>query len=590
MLLSARVLPVEQFFRLGAFTAASVQRDYVWDAQQSVDLLTDIERACVAHSPEPEKDGGPVISVAAGEDEDGESADEASLLPAVQDDASGYHLGSVVIRSTGAGQFEIFDGLQRTTTLTILLCVIRDLTSSEDLRGRIEGLIQDGATSRLVIAGADHTLATEIQAPGQTLKTVRRAVSARGQRIRQSRGVFHGCLSAWDQGRLSQFANFLLSDTLLVVSETESQTLARQVFITANDRGVQLRPIDIFKGQLLTLAGDGAAAEMVARRWNGILHVIGNGIEDFMCAYDFVKRCEPQGADHLTKLAASIEQKYGPARLEEALDDILRHASTWVSLQEKVRTAPASEADLDVWRLRFFKWFEWQPVALAWYHAYNTKRNVKAGGAGTKAEKTFRMRFSALHRICMMMMLARFSAVDRARIFGRALSQSRNPFSTSAARPGALTFRELQLARILESLGTPLYDDETRLSLVRWLESMPGWPVSADLARATVEHVLPKRPAKDSQWLLDFPEEEERFSACHSIGNLALMDYAENVKVTNSDFHLKLPVIKEQAKKYRTLTGVADKTAWTPAEIRERASQTIEFACQALNIARPAKP
>ena len=97
----------------------------------------------------------------------------------------------------------------------------------------------------------------------------------------------------WDQARLSQFANFLLSDTLLVVSETESQTLARQVFITANDRGVQLRPIDIFKGQLLTLAEDGAAAEMVARRWNGILHVIGNGIEDFMCAYDFVKRCQP---------------------------------------------------------------------------------------------------------------------------------------------------------------------------------------------------------------------------------------------------------------------------------------------------------
>jgi hypothetical protein len=122
----------------------------------------------------------------------------------------------------------------------------------------------------------------------------------------------------------------------------------------------------------------------------------------------------------------------------------------------------------------------------------------------------------------MMMMLARFSAVDRARIFGRALSQSRNPFSTSAARPGALTFRELQLARIMESLGTPLYDDETRLSLVRWLESLPGWPVSTDLARATVEHVLPKLAKDRNGWstsrggaLLGSP-----------IGNLALMDYA----------------------------------------------------------------
>ncbi|MGO9484085.1 MAG: DUF262 domain-containing protein [Rhodomicrobium sp.] len=590
MLLSARVLPVEQFFRLGAFTAASVQRDYVWDSQQSEDLFADIERACAAHSPEPEQDGEPVISIAGETLDEWESAGEAALLPAGQEDAPGYHLGSVVVRRAAPGRFEIFDGLQRATTLTILLCVIRDLTSSATLRGRIGGLIQDGAANRLVFPGADNTLASEIQAAGQANKSFRRAVSARGLRIRRSRSIFYGYLSAWDQDRLSRFADFLLSYTLLVVSETGSQTLARQVFITANDRGVQLRPVDIFKGQLLGLAGDGEASEMVARRWNGILHVTGDAIEEFMRAYDFLKRCEPQGADHLAKLAATIETNYGPDRLEEVLDDILRHATTWIALGDKLKSPPSSEADLDIWRLRFFKWFEWKPVALAWYHAYSTKHSVKAGGTGTKAEKTLRLRFSALHRICMMMMLAKFCANDRARIFGRALSQSRNPFSTSAGRPGALTFRAPQIARILESLATPLYDDDTRLSLVRWLESMNGWPqMHADAARATVEHVLPKRPAKDSQWLASFPDEEERFSACHSIGNLALMDYAENVKITNSDFHLKLPVIKEQSKKYKTLAGIADKTSWKAAEIRERAAQMIDFACAKLNVERPAK-
>ena len=55
-------------------------------------------------------------------------------------------------------------------------------------------------------------------------------------------------------------------------------------------------------------------------------------------------------------------------------------------------------------------------------------------------------------------------------------------------------------------------------------------------AFASVEHVLPQRPAPGSQWLSDFPDEEERFSACHSIGNLALMDYAENVKSPISIF------------------------------------------------------
>ncbi len=93
-----------------------------------------------------------------------------------------------------------------------------------------------------------------------------------------------------------------------MVTETESEAMARQVFITANSRGVLLRPIDIFKGQLLDIAGGGEAGEQAARRWHGILHVAGGSIEDFMRAYDFVKRCEPQGADHLAKLAVLIEK------------------------------------------------------------------------------------------------------------------------------------------------------------------------------------------------------------------------------------------------------------------------------------------
>jgi len=589
MLLSARVLPVEEFFRLGTFTAASVQRDYVWDSQQSEDLLDDIERACAACSPEPEPGGEARISIAGESAGDNDSADGFAPLRGGQEDAPGYHLGSVVLQRAGPGRFEIFDGLQRATTLTILLCVIRDLTGSEALRGRIGKLIHNGAVNRLVFPGADRTLYLEIQAAGQAIRSFRRIVSARGQRIRRSRAVFHKYLGAWDQERLSRFAGFLLSHTLLIVAETESQTLARQVFITANNRGVQLRPVDIFKGQLLDLAGDGEASEKVAGRWNGILHVTGDGIEDFMRAYDFIKRCEPQGADHLTRLAQSIEKNYGASRLDEVLDDILRHASTWVWLMNKLRTAPDSEADLDIWRLRFFKWFEWKPVALAWYHEYSEKRGIKAGGAGTKAENTFRQRFEALHRICMMMMLAKFSANDRARIFGKALSQKRNPFSASSARPGALTFQPRQIGRALETLSTPLYDDETRLSLIRWLESM-SVPPDADIASATVEHVLPQRPAPDSQWLQHFPDEEERFSACHSIGNLALMDYAENLKITNLDFQLKLPVIKEQSRKYRTLAGIAGKTSWKAAEIRERADQMIELACSKLNLPRPCRP
>ena len=124
--------------------------------------------------------------------------------------------------------------------------------------------------------------------------------------------------------------------------------------------------------------------------------------------------------------------------------------------------------------------------------------------------------------------------------------------------------RTLRLARILESLGTPLYDDEIApfAREVARIDVRAGrWRGSARAPRSSM--CCPSGRPRIRNGCSTSPSEEERFSACHSIGNLALMDYAENVKITNSDFHLKLPVIKDQAKKYRTLAGVADKAAWT---------------------------
>ena len=114
-------------------------------------------------------------------------------------------------------------------------------------------------------------------------------------------------------------------------------------------------------------------------------------------------------------------------------------------------------------------------------------------------------------------------------------------------------------------------------------QSDPGCGLCLRRARA------PQSASPDSQWLADFPDEEERFSACHSIGNLALIDYSENAKITNLDFYLKLPTLQEQSKKYRTLSGIADKPEWKAAQIRDRASRMIALACKELNIPRAAR-
>ncbi len=592
-MLSARVLSVEDFFRLGAFAPARVQRDYVWDAAQSEDLLNDVERAC-ADVFRTADDGGEIRISIADDDHDEDGGEPDPFMPfseAGQDAAPDYHLGGVVLRRLGAHRFEIFDGLQRATTLTILICLIRDLTSSPDLRDRLQALVETGGANRVCLPGVDGTLPKEIQAAKQTLKNFRREVCARGRRIRRSRGLFHSYLKTWDQDRLSWFAKFLLERTLLVVAETADADLAGQVFITANRRGLQLTPVDIFKGQVLDIAEGDGGAEKIAQAWDGLLQILGDEIEPFLQALDFIMRRAPQGPDHLTKFAGFLEKTYGAGRIMEAMDEMRNYASAWVELAVKLKQSSSPIEHRGVWRLRFFKWFEWRPLALAWFKDYRDLRNRSARGVGERAEKTFQKRFSALHRVCMVLTLAKFSAADRAKIFGKAISQWKgkaDPLSAKGARPGALTFSPQQLAKAAETLATPLYDDEIRLTALRWIEAgLSGEDVHPDLPFATVEHILPRRPEAHSQWLRDFPSEEERFAACHSIGNLAVMDYGQNVEIANRDFERKLGVIREQAEKYKTLADVAALDRWTQAAVRARAAVMIAEVWRLLNIPGP---
>jgi hypothetical protein len=81
------------------FRIPAYQRPYAWAKEQTSELLDDVITAC--------SDSGEVVN------------------------ASPYFLGSVVLIKDPHGvEADIVDGQQRLTTLTILLCVLRDLSES----------------------------------------------------------------------------------------------------------------------------------------------------------------------------------------------------------------------------------------------------------------------------------------------------------------------------------------------------------------------------------------------------------------------------------------------------------------------------
>ena len=179
-LLTARISPLELLLQLGCFRPAAVQRDYQWDEFRAERLLREITEAMLAANartfPSSDSDERAEIEATPETEDRQPNEPEESELPGLSAHMSeagaappkaisGFYIGVIVVSATEPNVYQIFDGLQRLTTLTILVSVLRDLIENADLKKRLQKSVVTGQSEfRLRHAGADTTLATMIQA------------------------------------------------------------------------------------------------------------------------------------------------------------------------------------------------------------------------------------------------------------------------------------------------------------------------------------------------------------------------------------------------------------------------------------------
>jgi hypothetical protein len=108
--LSAHEFPIAKIFSSDfQYSIPDYQRPYSWKKEQALELVSDLRDALLRDS----------------EDEP-------------------YFLGSIVlVKPEGDPAADVIDGQQRLTTLTILLAVLRDLSTSTGVRSSLEKLIRE---------------------------------------------------------------------------------------------------------------------------------------------------------------------------------------------------------------------------------------------------------------------------------------------------------------------------------------------------------------------------------------------------------------------------------------------------------------
>ena len=520
-----------------AFAIPTYQRPYAWEKEQAGALLDDILAAL---------------------------KDATETREPVT-----YFLGSIVlIKQPGSPEAKVVDGQQRLTTLTILLSVLRDLSSLEvgiKRHGYIceEGDPDRGTRSRyrLTLRKRDEEFfRNTVQNKGatNTLPGTKGLTDSR-LRIVENARLFHERVKELAPDLRDLLVAFLLQRCYLVVIAVANVDMAHRVFTVLNARGLDLSPADILKADLL----DRVAAP---------------DEKDYSDSWEAIE--EQLGRERFAELFQHIRMIYQREKPRERLEvgfkrvvtDFADHAKFMKDVLQplgatyaQLLSPPAFATlygDEASKRLRYLSKLDnddWLPVALKFF------AHMKPS---TEDAALFMQRLESLG---YFLFVTRADINERIRRYANVLTD----LVAGDWKGKSIELSKEDKAAFRADLDGPIYQvTRIRLPLLLRLDaeiSSGGATYSHDVV--SVEHVLPQTPDAASQWLKDFPDEAVREGWTHKLANLMLLTLRKNIQASNWDFVTK----KERyfsdnggVSPFAITTQVLREKAWTPAVLEAR--------------------
>lgn len=525
------------------FRIPRYQRPYSWRTEHALQLLDDLASAMDAHSEEP------------------------------------YFLGSVVLVAQGNRLYDVIDGQQRLTTLTILLAVIRDLSTTDSYARSVDKLIVEPGDEvsglnpkpRLQLREQDADFFAEhVQALGSTVslhELTDGAAQTEPQRtIRDNATALRERLLEWDESRRRALAKLISTQTYLVVVSTPELSSAYRIFSVMNARGLDLSPTDIFKSRVI---GDLEDDTVHAKRWEDAQEALGReGFTDLFRDIRTIVSGEQPRRELLREFQEQVLDRY-ITRGDAAgfVDDVVVPYANAADRIARSDAGPGvSWAEVNRWLQRLARADnkDWRPAAL-WA--------IKHHPDDPEYLATFLQR---LERLAASMLLREEYATPRRAKYLDLLRELKGGAGVDA---GAFVLTEEEKRRTRAALDGEIYRMQTQraryvlLRLDELLSNTPGATYQHDII--SIEHVLPRNPPQDSGWTRTF-KEDERLQWTHRLGNLLLLNRRKNSQAGRYDF------VEKKAKYFSTATGsavfalttqVLSHATWTPQVVAERQEQ-----------------
>ncbi len=525
------------------------QRPYAWTTEQVDDLLGDLQAARTGDADTP------------------------------------YFLGSIVmVRGGDSKRHELIDGQQRLTTLTMLLCVARDLATNESDASRLDDYIAQRANKfegtddspRLLVRDRDQQEFQDwVLSRGGT--NVVSASLAEGRNDSQQRLVenvvyIREALSALGEEDRNALVAFIIQRCYLIVATTTDRESAYRMFSVLNSRGLDLSPTDILKADVI--GGLPAPQQQQATdMWESLEDELGRDrfrdLFQAICSIyvkDKIHRAlqtefKASVLDHMSsdKFVESVLKPYSDAFI--AVD---RCSYPGVSDAHGVNRTLANLRRLDDYTLL--------PPAMVYIHH---------SGATADQAVVF---FKRLERLAFGMRLLRVGVEARIRRFAGIVAIIENASGDDAVeealRDSLLDLTASEIADIQMVLDGDVGRHPICKQLLLLLDSvLADTGAQYDRPNCTIEHVLPQTLSEDSPWLSAFPEETVREAWTQRLGNLVLLSRPRNSAASNFGFAKKRDEYFKRTKvtQFALTLDVLDAEDWTLSELENRQARLMSM-------------
>ncbi|WP_050385845.1 DUF262 domain-containing protein [Bradyrhizobium pachyrhizi] len=532
------------------FSIPSYQRPYAWTTEQASELLEDITTAC------------------------GDAGDVANASP--------YFLGSIVlIKNPLAPQADVVDGQQRLTTITILLCVLRDLADARIGQAIHNYICQTGDpiketadVFRLTPRERDaEFFRSMIQTVSQTqsLPDARQYSDARARMV-ENAAFFREKLKDVSDERRRRLTMYIAQRCYLVIVAASDQESAFRIFSVLNSRGLDLSPADILKAEIIGALPVDKQDDFTSI-WEDIEDELGRSrFAELFGHIRMIHRKQKMQGTLIAEFREFVPSRKNPANFINK--ELSPYAEAYEQITDKsfVSFKHADEINRELTHLSRLDNFDWQPPAIEVI-------------ARRRESPEFILRFlSDLERLAYGLFLMRSDPSERIRRYGKLLGSIQTGDDLFAAEsPLQLSAGEKTFVR--EALQGDIYR-VTRIRLpllLRLDELLSGGSAVYNQPIVTVEHVLPQNPSVGSKWLTDFPDASERERWVHKLANLVLLTRRKNSQASNFDFVEKKEkyfAMKAGIANFAITSNVLKEKEWTVATLERRQAEIIAAIAQ----------